>query len=127
MINIIRNKYLPTFAFWPYPFLPLPKMTCHDQDSKFINLFIYQYIFIYKYYNKISTDYSFRAYQRIFGRASLVGIEPNTRLAAHAQISPPSFCFSLLSLLSLPWPSSDRRETRKEKKRNEFIKKYSLS
>ena len=32
MIHILRNKYLPTFAFWPYPFLPLPKIY-HDHET----------------------------------------------------------------------------------------------
>ena len=50
------------------------------------------------------------------------------RVRPRPEISPPSFCFSLLSLLSLPWPSSDRcRETKKREKKTNLSKKQFLS
>ena len=124
MNHILRNKYLPTFAFWPYPcpFFTLVPKSVKIKVSKFTNLLLY--LFLLFIYINIIIKYQlitpFRAYQRIFGRASLVAVLRSNQIqsSAHAQISPPSFCFSLLSLLSLPWPSSDRRETKKRKKTN---------
>ena len=113
---------LPLPFFYPYPKSVMIK-TPSSLTCLFINN-IYLYINIIIKYQLITLFSGISKNIRQGVLSCCFEIEPSFHSSAHAQISPPSFCFSLLSLLSLPWPSSDRRETQKEKKRNEFIKKY---